>query len=66
VNAIPNRIVIYAKDIVNITGCSLRKAQRLLALIRKQFNKDKNSFVSVHEFCSFTGLPEEKVSPFLV
>jgi hypothetical protein len=64
-NAIPNRIVIYAKDIVNITGCSLRTAQRILALIRKKSNKDKHSFISVQEFCSFSGLSEDKVYAFL-
>jgi hypothetical protein len=62
---LPNRIVIYAKDVMNITGCSSRTARRKLQQIRKQFNKQKGTYISVEEFCSFTGLREEKITPFL-
>ncbi|HLF46925.1 MAG TPA: hypothetical protein VI548_10900 [Chitinophagaceae bacterium] len=63
---IPNRIVIYAKDIMNITGRKERAARKLLARIRKKYRKEKGDFISVEEFCEFTGLKEEKVSLFLV
>ena len=63
---IPNRIVIYAKDIMNITGRKERAARKLLARIRKKYKKKKGEFISVEEFCEFTGLKEEKVSQFLV
>ncbi|MGN6292450.1 MAG: hypothetical protein ACTHMV_06850 [Chitinophagaceae bacterium] len=63
---IPNRIVIYAKDIMNITGRKERAARALLAAIKKKFKKKKGEFVSVDEFCEFTGLKKESVSEFLV
>ena len=63
---IPNRIVIYAKDVINITGRKERTARKLLAQIRKKYNKQRGEFITVEEFCNFTGLKEEKVYPFLV
>jgi len=63
---VPNRIVIYAKDIMNITGLRERAARDLLARIRKKYRKKKGEFVSIEEFCQFTGLKIELVRPFLV
>jgi len=63
---IPYRIVIYAKDVMNITGRQERTARKLLSRIRRQFNKEKGAFVSIQEFCQFTGLHPEHVFPFLV
>jgi hypothetical protein len=56
---IPNRMVIYAKDIINITGRKERAA-RLLAKIRKKYNKKEGELISVYEFYEFTGLKEER------
>lgn len=63
---IPNRIVIYAKDIMNITGRKERAARKLLAQIRKKYQKKNGEFISIDEFCEFTGLKEEKVAAFLL
>jgi hypothetical protein len=38
---IPNRIVIYAKDIKNITGRKERAARKLIAKIRKKYKKER-------------------------
>lgn len=65
-NTIPNRIVIYVKDVVNITGRQKRTARNLLNRIRKTFKKERGSFVTLYEFCTFTGLRPEHVFPFLV
>ena len=62
---IPNRIVIYAKDISNITGRKERTARKMIAQIRKKYKKKKGDFISVKEFCDFTGLQEDCVYPFL-
>jgi len=62
---IPNRIVIYAKDIMNITGRKERAARKLLAQIRKKYKKKNGEFISIYEFCEYTGLNPENVSPFL-
>jgi hypothetical protein len=64
-NTIPPRLVIYAKDVMNITGRQERTARKLLAKIRRQQNKPPGAFVSIDEFCQHTGLKEEKVIHFL-
>lgn len=61
----PNRIVIYAKDITNITGRKERAARKLIAKIRKRYKKENGTFISVYEFCEFTGLPPESIKDFL-
>lgn len=63
---IPNRIVIYAKDIRNITGRSERTARKLLQQIRIANGKKKGDFVTVSDFCDFTGLKEGDVYRFLI
>jgi hypothetical protein len=40
---IPNRIVIYAKDIMNITGRKERAARKLLARIKNKYKKKKEN-----------------------
>jgi hypothetical protein len=62
---IPKRIVIYAKDIMNITGRRERAARKLLAKIRKKYKKKVGEFISVDEFCEFTKLKKESVTEFL-
>jgi hypothetical protein len=63
---IPARIVIYAKDVQNITGRRERTARRILAQIRNRFDKQPHEFVTVKEFCQFTGIKEEEISKYLV
>ena len=62
----PKRIVIYAKDVENITGRKTRSARKLLQRIREQNQKPRNGFVTVKEFCDFTGFSEADVSEFLL
>lgn len=62
---IPNRIVIYAKDITNITGPKERAARKLIAKIRKKYSKEKGAYITIFEFCEFTGLKPENVTSFL-
>jgi len=59
------RIVIYAKDVMNITGLRERAARALLARIRKEYGKKKGEFVTIYEFCQFKGMKVEHVRPFL-
>lgn len=63
---IPNRIVIYAKDIMNITGRKERAARKLLAKIRKEHNKANGEFITIKEFCAYTKIDEELVKSFLL
>ncbi|MBY0426792.1 MAG: hypothetical protein K2Q22_14245 [Cytophagales bacterium] len=63
---VPTRICIYPKDVQNITGKKERTARKLLSDIRQSLGKQKNDFVTVEEFCTFTGLKKELVQPFLL
>jgi len=58
--------VIYAKDIMNITGRKERAARKLLAQIRKKYKKKKGEFISIKEFSEFTGLDIDLVQVFLI
>ena len=62
---VPARIVIYTKDIENITGRRPRTAQAILQKIRKYYKKGKSEFVTIHEFCEFMRMKEELVREFL-
>lgn len=62
---VPTRIVIYAKDVMNITGRSERTARKILQEIRKINGKEKNSFITVKEFCRYAGIEESCVREFL-
>jgi len=55
------RIVIYAKDVENITGRKERTARKILQEIRGKLGKQKWEFISIHEFCEYTGLREDDV-----
>ena len=58
---VPRRIVVYAKDVMNMTGRKERAAQLLLQRIRERFKKSKDAYVSVREFSLYTGLDEDLV-----
>lgn len=62
---IPHCIVIYAKDIRNITGRSERTARKMLQQIREANGKRKGDLVSVEKLCRFSGLKEETVYQFM-
>lgn len=62
---IPPRIVIQAKDVMNITGRKERAARALLARLRKQYGKKARDFITVTEFAQFTGLKVEALVPYL-
>jgi hypothetical protein len=59
------QVVIYPKEAASITGNSYEAGKRLLQRVRKHFGKSATSYVSVVEFCSYTGLPEQVVSAAL-
>jgi len=62
---VPNRIVVYAKDVENITGRKARTARKLLQQIREKLGKSKDGFVTVREFSLHTGIKEEEIREFL-
>jgi hypothetical protein len=63
---VPNRIVIYPKDVQNITGKKERTARKLISDIRKSLGKSKHEFVTIDDFCSYTGLKKEQIYSFML
>lgn len=63
---IRDRITIYPKDIQRITGKSERYGRMLLQKIKTHLNKDSHQFVTIEEFCAYTGLKIETVSQYLL
>ncbi|MGQ0826962.1 MAG: hypothetical protein ACT4ON_01075 [Bacteroidota bacterium] len=61
-----SRICIYPKDVMRITGKGERYGRKLIERIKKKYLKEDHQFVTVEEFCSFTGLKTEQVIPFLI
>jgi hypothetical protein len=59
------RICIYPKDVQRITGKSERYGRLLLAKIREQNEKEEHQFVTIDEFCRYTGLSTDQVTPFI-
>lgn len=64
-NRIPVRVVLYPKDVENITGRRDRTARKLLQKIREALGKSKDEFITVKEFCLFTGIDEDLIKDFL-
>jgi hypothetical protein len=61
----PLRVVIYPKDVQNITGLGDRAARKLIQKIKTGLGKSKPMFITVHEFSLCTGIPEELIKDFL-
>jgi len=62
---IPLRVVIYPKDVANITGLGDRAARKLIQKIKTGLGKSKPMFITVQEFSLCTGIPEELIKEFL-
>lgn len=56
-----SRITIYAKDISLITGRTERYSRKLMKKIRDRLQKDRDQFISIEEFCAYTGLSYDEV-----
>ena len=59
------RLCIYPKDVQRITGKSERYGRMLLQKIRHYFSKEDHQFVTVEDFCTYTGVKKEDVISFL-
>lgn len=55
------RITIYPKDIQRITGRSERYGRTLLKKIKNHLNKEEHHFITINEFCDYTGLKVDHV-----
>ena len=60
------RITIYPKDIQRITGKSERYGRMLIRRIKSNLKKQEHQFVTIDEFCTYTGLKQENVMEHLI
>lgn len=60
-HTIPKRIVLYPRDVENLTGRKGRTARAILQKVRQYCGKPKHAPVTVREFCSFMSLDENEV-----
>jgi hypothetical protein len=55
------RVCIYPKDVSIVLGKSIQQSRRILSLIKDAYGKQKNQYVSIQEFATYTGLQEEDI-----
>lgn len=61
-----NRVYIYPKDIQRITGKSYRQSIRLMQKIKTDLQKRPNEFLTISEFCSYTGILQEQIEHLII
>lgn len=59
------RICIYPKDVQRITGRTDRYGRKLLKKIKETLRKDDHQFVTLEEFCNYTGLQIDTIEKYL-
>jgi hypothetical protein len=60
------RLCIYPKDVQRITGKTERYGRMLLQKIMAKLNKEEHQFISIKEFCTYTGLDIDQVQSLLI
>jgi hypothetical protein len=60
-----SRSVIYAQDIMKITGKSRRYGYRLISKIKAYLNKPDHQMVTLEEYAEFHGIPVDKVMEYI-
>ncbi|MEY4963823.1 MAG: hypothetical protein RLZZ323_1142 [Bacteroidota bacterium] len=60
------RVCIYPKDIQRITGKSYRQSTRLMQKIKRDLNKLDNEFLTIDEFCNYSGIKYEQLDHLII
>lgn len=60
------RVCIYPKDIQRITGKSYRQSTRLMQKIKRDLNKLNNEFLTIDEFCTYSGIKYEQLDHLII
>lgn len=55
------RVVIYPKDIMIVTGRSERYSRNLLEKIKANFNKAHHQPLTIEEFCQYMGFDSSQI-----
>ena len=61
----PQRLCIYPKDIVRITGKRERFSRDLIQRIKQKLGKEEHQFITIEEFCQYAGLQAEIVKELI-
>ncbi len=56
----PHRLVIYASDIRQLTGCSKTSSQRQIRNIKTKIGKQAHQYLTIEEYCTDMGLNYNK------
>ena len=56
----------YPKDVQRVMGKTYRQARLYLNKIKTHLDKEPHQFISIEEFCKYTGLPIEHVMPCII
>jgi hypothetical protein len=54
-------VCIYPKEAAKLLRIGERQAQRLFRNIRFALNKKRHQYITVKEFCAYTGIDEESL-----
>lgn len=60
------RLCVYPKDVQRITGKSERWGRMLLLKIRVTLKKEEHQFITIEEFCHYTGFKVDQVQSVLI
>ena len=60
------RVCIYPKDIQLITGKSYRQSIRLMQKIKREYHKQDSEFLTIDEFCSYTGIKSDEIRHLII
>ena len=61
-----NRIIIFPKDIQRVTGRSERYGRILIRKMKTHYQKQNHQYISIDEFCQYTGLDKAAVIANLI
>ena len=62
---VKKRLIVYTKDIQQITGKSDRYGRYLLERIRTHYGKEPHHYVTIYEFSSYTGIEVEVLREYI-
>ncbi len=60
------RLCVYPKDVQRITGKSERWGRMLLEKIKETLKKEEHQFITIEEFCNYTGFKVDQVQSVLI
>lgn len=63
---VPTRVIIYPRDVENITGQRPRTVRKMFRSMRLYYGKSAREFITKYEFAEWSGIPLPIIESFLV